>query len=41
VSRVRPGAEGPERIAPPHGPSQGDSDILPGGIRARLRRRGV
>jgi hypothetical protein len=27
------GVEGPERIAPPGGPPQGDSPILPGGIR--------
>lgn len=31
------GAEGPERIAPAKSESQGDSHILPGGIRARPR----
>ena len=31
-TRERPGAEGPVRIAPPGGPSQGDSAILPGSI---------
>ncbi len=29
------GVEGPERIAPPDGPSQGDSGILHGSIRTQ------
>src|SRR6478672_9320396 len=32
LTRERPGAEGPVRIAPAGGPSQGDSGILPGSI---------
>src|SRR4029079_2890863 len=32
LTRERPGAEGPVRIAPADWPSQGDSGILPGGI---------
>jgi hypothetical protein len=32
LTRERPGAEGPVRIAPARRPSQGDSGILPRGI---------
>jgi hypothetical protein len=38
VTRERPGAEGPERIAPPDGPSQGKLAILQGSISARRRK---
>jgi hypothetical protein len=34
LTRERPGAEGPERIAPPEQPPQGDSAIPPGSIRS-------
>ncbi len=37
VSRERPGAEGPERIAPPRRPVQRDSGVLPWGMRAEAR----
>ena len=39
ISRERPGAEGPERIAPAPMASQGDSRILHGSIRAEHRGR--
>jgi len=39
LSRERPGAEGPVRIAPPGRASQGDSAIPPGSIASRRRAR--